>query len=215
LSPRGRFLAATRWKETHVPHSSTVSFLSYWRGLQPSPDRAPARARFDPAQLKSLVPQMIMISDAAAGYRFRLAGGFPAAFHGRELKDASFLSLFRAPFLDTVQTAIGMSRRRQQPVILTLSAVWLTESTLSGEADLMACQDETVTFEIVLCPLTQTEGGEVDRFVGIYQTLSAPPKNPMGSVGQYTLISARLYEPRRAIKAAHLRLVSEDGRNIA
>lgn len=197
-----------------MPHSSTVSFLSYWRGLQPSPDRAPARSKFDPAQLKSLIPQMIMISDAAASYRFRLAGGFPVAFHGRELKDSSFLSLFRSPFLDTVQTAIGMSRRRQQPVILTLSAPWQTESALSGDAALMASQTETVNFEIVLCPMT-TETGEVDRFVGIYQTLSTPPRNPLGNVGQYTLISARLYEPKRAIKAAHLRLVAEDGRNIA
>jgi hypothetical protein len=156
-----------------------------------------------------------MISDAEAGYRFRLAGGFPVAFHGRELKDSSFLGLFRSPFLDTVQTAIGMSRRRQQPVILTLSAPWQTETILSGDADLMASQAETVSFEIVLCPMTRTEGEEVDRFVGIYQTLSAAPKNPMGSVGRYTLISARLYEPKRAIKAAHLRLVAEDGRNIA
>ncbi len=196
-----------------MPHSSTVSFLSYWRGLQPSPERAPARSQFDPAQLKSLIPQMIMISDAAAGYRFRLAGGFPVAFHGRELKDNSFLSLFCSPFLDTVQTAIGMSRRRQQPIILTLSAPWQTDSS-PGDMAAMASHPETVNFEIVLCPMA-TEAGEVDRFVGIYQTLSAPPKNPHGSVGRYTLVSARLYEPKRAIKAAHLRLVAEDGRNIA
>lgn len=192
-----------------MPHSSTVSFLSYWRGLQTRPDRAPTRDRFDPARLKSLVPQMIMISTTDPAYRFRLSGGFLVALYGRELKDNSFLSLFRTPFLNTVKTALQMSLRREQPLILTVSAQWLTDDMATE-----ASQNETVMLEISLCPMLNQEG-QVDRVVGIVQTLSAPPRNPNGTIGRYTLVSARLFEPQRSIKPAHLRLVSVEGRLIA
>ncbi len=197
-----------------MPHSSTVSFLSYWRGLQTSPDRAPARSAFDPANLKSLIPQMMMISDAGSGHRFRLSGGFLVAFHGYELKDTQFLGLFRSPFADTVQTALILSRRRQQPLILNVSAPWLARDGATGFSDDMASRNETVSFEICLCPMTNREG-IVDRFVGIYQTLSAPPANPIGSVGKYTLATSRLYEPRRSIRPAHLQVVAAGGKRIA
>ncbi|ESQ85519.1 hypothetical protein ABAC460_23610 [Asticcacaulis sp. AC460] len=192
-----------------MPHSSTVSFLSYWRGLQTRPDKAPSRDRFDPARLKSLIPQMIMISTADPAYRFRLSGGFLVAVHGYELKDTSFLSLFRSPFLNTIKTALQMSLRREQPLILTVSAPWITDDP--GETPY---QNETVSLELCLCPMMNRDG-QVDRFVGVYQTLSAAPKNTKGRLGRYTLVSSRLYEPHRTVRAAHLRLVSVEGRRIA
>ena len=205
-----------------MPHSSTVSFISYWRGLQPSPEKAPTRDRFDPARLKSLIPQMMMISTADQSYRFRLSGGFLVAFHGYELKDRSLLSLFRSPFTNTVKPAMGTSLRREQPLILTLSAPW--QPFPSGRADdaqpAQSTQDrdlsrnETVSFEICLCPIANRDG-VIDRFVGIYQTLSPMPQNPHGAVGRYTLMSARLYEHHRLVRAAHLRLVASEGRRIA
>lgn len=194
-----------------MAHSSTVSFLSYWRGLQSSPDKAPPRAAFDPAHLKGLIPQMIMISDADAGHRFRLSGGFVVAFHGHELREASFLDQFRTPFLDTVQTALILARRREQPLILSLSAPW-HGLDLSGDGT--TSHNDTIQFEICLCPMSDREG-RVDRFVGIYQTLSAPPLNPYGRIGKYTLVSSRLYEPQKSVKAAHLQLVATEGKRIA
>lgn len=193
-----------------MPHSSTVSFLSYWRGLQPSPERAPSRDRFDPGRLKSLIPQMMMLSTGDPACRFRLSGGFLVALHGYELKDTSFLSLFRSPFINTVRTALGMAIRRQQPVILHLSAPW--QPNRSTEADLS--RNETVSIEVCLCPITNRDGA-VDRLVGIYQTLSPMPRNPRGTVGRYTLVSSRLYDHHRFVRAAHLRLVASDGRRIA
>ena len=192
-----------------MPHSSTVSFLSYWRGLQTHADKAPSRDRFDPARLKSLIPQMIMVSAQDPAYRFRLSGGFLVALHGYELKETSFLSLFRSPFTDTVRTAIQMCLRREQPLILTVSAPW----TPFGESD-PASQSETVMIEICLCPMMNRDGA-VDRVVGIYQTLTPAPKNTRGTVGRYNLISSRLFEPHRRVGAAHLRLVALEGRNIA
>lgn len=197
-----------------MPHSSTVSFLSYWRGLQDSPDQAPPRERFDPVYLKSMVPQMLMISSLDPAYRFRLSGGFLVAFHGLELRNTSFTALFRRPFVKTVETALLMAQRRQQPLILKLSAPWLSRAALRAGEDVSLSHSETVSFEICLCPMLNQKG-EVDRFVGIYQTLSPMPSNPHGVIGRYTLESARLFEHHRLVRAAHLRLVSLEGRRIA
>jgi hypothetical protein len=197
-----------------VPHSSTVSFLSYWRGLQDSPDRAPPRERFDPVHLKSLVPQMLMISTVDPAYRFRLSGGFLVAFHGFELRGSSFTSLFRAPFARTLETALRMGQTRQQPLILKLSAPWLSRDLAYAGEDIPLSQSETVSFEICLCPMLNRDE-EVDRFVGIYQTLTPMPSNPHGAIGRYTLDSARIFEHHRLVRAAHLRLVAMEGRRIA
>ncbi len=197
-----------------MPHSSTVSFLSYWRGLQDSPDKAPARALFDPARLKSLIPQMMMIADGDHNHRFRLSGGFLVAFHGYELKDTPFLSLFQDAYADTVQTALIMSRRRQQPIVLTISAPWRSRDPATGFDETGLSRNETVTFEVCLCPMVNRDG-IVDRFVGIYQTLSTPPRNPIGSIGQYTLVASRLQDPKHTAPAAHLKLVAHEGKRIA
>lgn len=197
-----------------MPHSSTVSFLSYWRGLQDSPDRAPPRERFDPVRLKSLVPQMLMISCVDPAYHFRLSGGFLVAFHGFELRGASFTGLFRAPFARPLETALRMGQIHQQPLVLKLSAPWLSRDAIRAGEDIPLSHSETVSFEILLCPM-QNQEGEVDRFVGIYQTLTPMPANPHGVIGLYTLDSARIFEHHRLVRAAHLRLVAADGRRIA
>jgi hypothetical protein len=165
-------------------------------------------------RLKSLVPQMLMISCLDPAYRFRLSGGFLVAFHGFELRGTSFTALFRTPFVKTVETALLMAKRHQQPLILKLSAPWLSRSAMYAGEDIPLSQSETVRFEICLCPMLNRDG-EVDRFVGIYQTLTPMPANPHGSIGRYMLDSARLFEHHRLIRAAHLRLVAEDGRRIA
>ncbi|MGZ3298091.1 MAG: PAS domain-containing protein [Asticcacaulis sp.] len=197
-----------------MAHSSTVSFLSYWRGLQDSPDKAPSRERFDPVRLKSLIPQLMMISCSDPGYRFRLSGGFLVAFHGFELKSTSFTSLFRAPFVKPVETALVMAQRRHQPLILKLSAPWLSRGAACAGEDVLLSRSETVSFEICLCPMLNQKG-EVDRFVGIYQTLSPMPADPYGAIGRYTLDSARIFEHHRLVRAAHLRLVAVEGRPVA
>lgn len=195
-----------------MAHSDTVAFQSYWRGLQQTPEHAPAREQFDPAKLKRLVPQLVMLSGDDGQHRFRLSGEFVVALHGYELKGTAFPSLFRSPFVDTIHTALIMSRRREQPLLLTLSAPWQPlEATVAGET---SSHSETVTLEVCLCPLRNRDG-QADRFVGIYQTISPPPRNPLGAVGRYTLIASRLFEPNRGASAAHLRLVAAEGKRIA
>lgn len=197
-----------------MPHSSTVSFLSYWRSLQTDPQRAPLRDRFDPARLKTLIPQMMMVSATDHSHRFRLAGGFLHALHGYELKDTAFPALFHKPFVNPVTTALMLARRREQPVILSLSAPWLTARPEMSPAEAALFQNETVRFEICLCPMMNAYA-KVDRLVGIYQTLSAMPQNPNGTLGRYNLTASKLYEPDQNTKAAHLRLVASEGLRIA
>jgi hypothetical protein len=207
-------LPFTQAKEIAVPHSSTVSFLSYWRSLQIDPERAPSREQFDPARLKTLIPQMMMVSTTDHSHRFRLAGGFLRALHGYELKDTAFPALFRKPFVSPVTTALMLARRREQPVILSLSAPWQTGHPEMSAEEAALFQNETVRFEICLCPMLNAYG-KVDRLVGIYQTLSAMPQNPNGTLGRYTLAASKLYEPDQNTRAAHLRLVTSEGRRIA
>ena len=197
-----------------MPHSSTVSFLSYWRGLQTDSEKAPLREHFDPARLKTLIPQMMMVSTTDHSHRFRLSGGFLRALHGYELRDTSFPALFLAPFGRTATTAIMLSHRRQQPVILNLSAPWQAPHPEMSSEEAALFQNETVRFEICLCPMMNAYG-KVDRLVGIYQTLSAMPLNPNGVLGPYTLLASRLYEPDQNTKPGHLRLVASEGLRIA
>ncbi|OYW74352.1 MAG: hypothetical protein B7Z26_11490, partial [Asticcacaulis sp. 32-58-5] len=117
-----------------MSHSSTVSFLSYWRALQQgaaqnSPLRhdeteisraAPLRADFDPVQLKDLMPQMMMIATSGNDYRFRLTGGFLVALHGSGLKATPFTRLFAPAHEDQLKLALNMAAHRQQPLILSV-----------------------------------------------------------------------------------------------
>jgi len=203
-----------RTKEIVVPHSSTVTFLNYWRGLQTHPDKAPLREHFDPARLKPLIPQMMMVSATDHHHRFRLSGGFLRGLHGYELKDTAFPTLFRRASASSLTTALMLARRREQPVLLSLCAPWKTSHPEMSPEELALFQTETVGFEICLCPMMNGYG-KVDRLVGLYQTLSAMPYNPNGVLGRYTLDSSRLIEPEPTAKGAHLRLIASEGRRLA
>ncbi|MFT4075939.1 MAG: PAS domain-containing protein [Asticcacaulis sp.] len=197
-----------------MPHSSTVSFLNYWRGLQMQPDKAPLREHFDPARLKALMPQMMMVSTTDHHHRFRLSGGFLRSLHGYDLKDTAFPALFRNASLSSLTTALMLARRRELPVILSLTAPWNVSHPDMSPEELALFQTETVRLEICLCPMLNGYG-KVDRMVGLYQTLSPMPRNPNGVLGRYTLEASRLIEPEPAEKISHLRLVTSDGRRIA
>jgi hypothetical protein len=206
-----------RWgtKETALPHSSTVQFLAHWRSLQSEgPAKAPLRTDFDPSQLKTLMPQMIMISTNDTSCRFRLSGGLMVALHGHELKDTAFSSLFANTEHDRLRTALLPAVRQQQPVTLTVSAPWHPVPESGDDPDEDLFQTETVTLEITLCPLTNSYG-KIDRLVGLCQPLSRRPKNTRGSLGRYTLLKADVDAPPPSPRKPHLQLVAVGGRRIA
>lgn len=195
-----------------MPHSSTVAFLDYWRGLPSDGGRAPAREHFDPARLRQMMPQMIMLSTLDPRYRFRLSGGFLTALHGRELTDTFLLDRFAAPGDETAALALGLACRQEHPVLLNVSASWRGQSLLPPEDDALF-RNDTLEAEIVLCPL-RNPSGQVDRLVGLYQLLSPMPSLLRGRMGPYTLLGSRLQvlKPRAR---AHLQLIAVEGRRIA
>src|SRR5690606_25602079 len=101
-----------------------LAFINYWQSLQISPDHAPARAGFDPAQLKPVVGQMIMLSATEKGLPFRLAGEFATRLHGRDLRQAPFTSLFRETFHFPLLAALRQSLRGARPLVLTVDSEW-------------------------------------------------------------------------------------------
>lgn len=187
-------------------HSGTIGFLNYWQSLQISPDHAPERARFDPAQLKPIVRQMIMLSATEKGLPFRLAGEFSGQLHGRDLKNTAFLSLFRDTFHIPLLAAMRQSLRSARPLVLKVESEWTRPHA--------PIRPEAVSLEISLCPLMASDG-RVDRFVGMYQTTSAQPRTQGGQLGPLRLTSSRLIEPLRTVRPAHLQLISLEGRRIA
>ncbi len=206
-------------KENNLAHSSTVLFLNYWRSLQTrGTAHAPLREDFDPSGLKSLMPQMMMISTNDISCRFRLSGGLLVALHGHELKDTAFSSLFAANEHDRLRTALLPTIRQQQPVTLTVSAPWIVMPEASEAEDQALFRDETVTLEITLCPLTNSYG-KIDRLVGLCQPLSRRPKNTKGTLGRYTLLKAGVEAPvadtTPVVRKPHLQLVAVGGRRIA
>jgi len=196
-----------------MPHSSTVAFMEYWRGLHTGAE-VPLRSRFDPARLKHLMPQMLMLSAVEPRHRFRLSGGLVNALHGRNLKDAAFLDRFPAAPADTVAASIGLACRRAQPLVITASALWRPALTPIPAEDGNLFRDEVIDLEICLCPLGNHEG-KLDRLVGLYQPLSRLPRPLNGRLSLYRLTGARLHDACGGIRMPHLQLITLEGKRIA
>lgn len=190
-----------------MPHSNTVTFLSYWRGLQPSDHQAPLRGAFNPARLKPMIANMMMIGCDEEGYRFRLAGGFLKGLHAKDLKDHAFLTLFLRQYNNPLKAALTRAQETAQPLVLRVFADW-EPLTDKGQAS-----TEVVQLEILLCPLCGPDG-TIDRFVGHYQTLGVPPRSIFGQVGAFNLKSVRLLEANQRPVAPYLKLVAFQGSTI-
>ncbi|MDC7685249.1 PAS domain-containing protein [Asticcacaulis sp. BYS171W] len=194
-----------------MAHNSTAQFLTAWRGLQDTPQKAPARDAFDPTRMKTLMPQMLMLAAGdhrTGGFNFRLAGGFIEQLHGPGLKGSDFTALFAPAFQAPLIVALTSARHREQPLLLCVT-------TEVG--------DDLLSAEILLTPL-RNQDGLIDRFVGLYQPLGPQPDafrleahydTNLPRAGRLSLKSARLQTADAPAFPAHLRLVSIEGRLIA
>lgn len=199
-----------------MAHSSTTLFLAHWRGLQVEARKAPAREDFDPTHLKRLMPQMLMLSTDDTGHRFRLTGGFIERLHGTALKTRRFDALFLPTFQAPLSVALTQSRHREQPLLLSVSAT-ITPNMPNPESE-----PERVTFDILLTPLRNRDG-LVDRFVGLYQPHGPIPEalktafetDTRPNLSPLTLVSSRLQTTPSTLTPAHLRLVVNEGCEIA
>ena len=136
-----------------MTHSSTQTLIDYWQARQVG-RQVPTRASIDPMDFPSLLPQVFIVGRKFPGeYLFRLAGGFVAELHGRDLRGVDLTELWAQNARLPLKSALELSRRQAEPVHVI--------------ADAQAGM-HTLPLEMTFLPLSNAEH-LVDRFMGFYQ----------------------------------------------
>lgn len=179
-------------------HPNTERLTAYWRG-KATPGEAARRADVDPMDFHPLLPQTFVVGRSSQGtFPFRLVGGLVADLHRTDLRGRCLLELWRPADRWPLKSALDIARRRAEPVVLT--------------ADLVADGVPSVGLEVLLAPMTGP-GGEVDRFLGLYQP-TAPVARLMGRPVRMLALTA-VVSADGGEAAPALRLAAVDGRRIA
>jgi hypothetical protein len=181
-------------------HSNTEQLIDYWRDRRGAAAVA-ARASINPTDFAHLLPQVFMLGRRGPGqYHFRLAGGFIADLHGRDLREEDLIRIWAPEDRLQLQLALESARRRPDPLVIEALA-----QTDSGAA---------LQLEIMLTPLAG-QNGEIDRMMGFYQPTS-PVAALMGqTVGRLKLMSIRAAADDGVGALPRLRLATVDGRQVA
>ena len=182
-----------------MSHSNTEQLIDYWRGVKGAAAVA-MRSSINPTEFAHLLPQVFMLGRKGSGqYHFRLAGGFIADLHGRDLKDEDLTRLWSPEDRTQLQLSLELARRKPDPVVATAQA----RTELGAVLEL----------EILFMPLA-APSGEVDRVMGFYQ-----PTSPVAAlVGQPVKVLSLKSICAVSVQGAmppHLRLAAVDGRRIA
>jgi hypothetical protein len=136
-------------------HANTAHLIDYWTA-RAQPGQAPSRAAIQPADFRQLMPQTFILGREARGeYRLRLAGGFVADLHRRDLRGVNGLALWSERDRLRLQTALEEIRHRPAPLVAT--AEILTDGP-------------SLPMEVFFAPLTAHDSGP-DRYLGLYQPL--------------------------------------------
>src|ERR1700754_4966152 len=105
-----------------MKHSASREFFAYWESKR-GDARAPDRSDFDPNAVRELLADSFVLScDARAGYPFRVAGTRVCALFGRDVKEASFPSLFTAEARREITEIVAAVADEMLPAIAGLSA---------------------------------------------------------------------------------------------
>jgi hypothetical protein len=181
-------------------HSNTELLISYWRTRRIA-GAAPARADIDPADFSNLAPQVFMLGRQGPGrFHFRLAGGFVADLHGRDLRECELLPLFEPNHRTALQLALEALRREPQPLVM--------------DCDARPRMGRPLGLEIMIAPLIGPSG-DIDRYIGLYQPTS-PVAALMGQSAQSLSVRAiNAADPTTAAALPRLRLAAVEGRRIA
>ena len=179
-------------------HSNTELLIDYWRSRAVG-GGLPARSSVNPADFSELLPQVFVLGRVRSGlYPTRLAGGFVADLHRRDLRQQNGLLLWSERDRSRLQAALEEARLRPEPIVATAEV--LTDGPSIG-------------MEVLFAPLAGLDGGP-DRFLGLYQ--------PLGMVARLMgrpALELSLRAVRRAgaanEEAPRIRLATLDGRRIA
>lgn len=131
-------------------HPGTQILIDRWAAL-PEAGRIPARADLEPMRFGRLAPQLLTADRVPTGARFRLAGAWIEALHGRPMQGADWLSLWADESRPMIASAVTQTFREARPVVIVAEA-----ERLRG------------VVEIVIAPLRSADG-TADRLVGLYQ----------------------------------------------
>lgn len=179
-------------------HLSTHKLIDYWRA-RAIDGRPPSRLSVDPSDFAPLAPQVFMVGRVCSGiYPVRLAGGFVADLHQRDLRAQNALSLFSQADRLGLQAALEMARRRPEPIVATVDV-------RAGE--------ESIAMEVLFAPLAGTDGGP-DRFLGLYQPLQMVARLKAEPVREFDVRIIRSAGPANE-QLPRVRLAALDGRRIA
>jgi len=142
------------------------------------------------------MPRLFMLGRLGPGqYQFRLLGDFVTDLHGRDLRGADFLRLWAADDRTSLQMALEAVRRRAEPLVVTCHA--------------HANSRRRMRMEMAMAPLSGS-GGEVDRFLGLYQPTS-PVADLMGDAALTLSIHAIATPDTAADAFPRLRLAATRG----
>ncbi|HTX50424.1 MAG TPA: PAS domain-containing protein [Caulobacteraceae bacterium] len=176
-------------------HSNTELLIDYWRSRR-GDLAAPRRSDIDPLDFARLLPR-VFIAEARAGgdLAFRLAGEAIAEMHGRPLGGESLPALWRHDHRRHLLAALQAALHSARPLVVGAEP--------GGE------RSRDARLEVLFAPLAGP-GGEVDRFLGLYQPLAGGFAAPLGP-----LVIANLAGVPIEVGAKPLRLAAVDGRRIA
>ena len=179
-------------------HSNTQQMIDYWRSKR-GLGGLPVRADIDPTDFARLAPQVFVLGrTAAGGYPLRLAGGFVADLHGRDLRGADFLSLMSEGGRRVLHAALEAARRRPEPIVARVEA----------QAD-----EAGLPLEVLFAPLAGGAGSP-ERLLGLYQPLSLVAVLEDQPVRRLTIQAIQGASPANE-EGHHLRLATLDGRRVA
>jgi hypothetical protein len=180
-------------------HASTERMIDYWTS-RARPGEAPSRAAIQPADFRQLMPQVFILGRLRRGdYAVRLAGGFVADLHGRDLRGENVLSLWNEQDRLRLQIALEELRVRPEPLVATVEAI--TEA-------------ETLPMEVFFAPLKGHDGGP-DRYLGLYQPLSMVARLMGRTAKTISLHTLRRPGAANEEEAPRLKLAAVDGRRVA
>lgn len=136
-------------------HAAIGKLVAYWAGKRPAPDRLPAKAAIDPAELRATVANLVLFDVVGGGEDFamRLAGTAVEESYGRTLKGFRIGSLGAEG-----ATAVGIDDFR---------TVMRTRAPHYKRFSLHVFQRNHVELVRVLLPLSR-DGREVDTILGGY-----------------------------------------------
>ncbi|HEY8571465.1 PAS domain-containing protein [Phenylobacterium sp.] len=179
-------------------HANTERMIDYWMS-RAQPGEAPSRADIQPADFRQLMAQTFILGREIKGYYpYRLAGGFVADLHRRDLRGANALHLWADRDRLRLQTALEELRNRPEPLVATAEVV--TDAGI-------------LPMEVLFAPLTSHDGAP-DRYLGLYQPLSMVAR--LQGRPATTLSLRSLRRPGAANEEGpRLRLAAVDGRLVA